>query len=261
MSISKPFRRTCRQFADGEYSEGGRWRYLIHPRFAEEPRHYVRAFLSIQSDLLTLFDFVEPADANLGTYSQKIQQLLLRTCVEVEANLTAILKENGYQAPSGNLTMRHYRLVNYSHRLSSFRIRIPAWRGACNVRQPFKAWASPSDPLQWYQEYNKAKHDRHEFFHRATFGALIDAVCGLAVILSGQFLTEDYSPNAKSLGISGDYSYDSHDDMETAIGDFFRVAMPTDWPEEDRYEFVWPQLEHLEDPFATYDFSQHPLQA
>lgn len=258
MSTTKPFRRTCRQFVDGHYTNDGHWRYLIHPRFALEPRHYVRAFLSIQSDLLNLFDFIEPADENVNTYSHKTQQLLFRACIEVEANLTAILKENGYVGSSGNMTMKHYSLVNHSHRLSPYRVRIPGWRGLRNIRQPFAAWGSGA-PLPWYQAYNKTKHDRHENFHLATFDALIDAVCGLAVVLSAQFCTEDYSPNPKSLGISNDYSYDANDAMDTAIGDFFRVAFPTDWPETERYDFKWQELENLPDPFAKYDYSQYTL--
>ena len=158
MGISQPFRRTCRQFVDGSYSEGGHWLYLLHPRFAQEPRHFVRAFLSLQADMLTLMDFVEPADANLATYSHKIQQLLVRTCIEVEANLTAILRENGY--PDRKLTMTDYRLVNESHRLSSYEVRIPAWRGSASVRRPFEAWLTGKEPLPWYRAYNKSKHDR-----------------------------------------------------------------------------------------------------
>jgi len=256
MGISRPYRRMCRPFLDGDYTEGGRSLYLLHPGFAQEPRHFVRAFLSIQADLLTLMDFVEPADANLRTYSHKIHQLLVRTCIEVEANLTAILKENGYAEARG-WTMKDYRLVEHSHRLSSFQVRVPIWRGTSGARSPFSAWSQPQGALAWYQHYNKAKHDRHESFHLATFEALIDAVAGLVVVPSAQFHSEDYSPNDKGLSIGSSYSYDTDDGMETAIGAYFRVRFPTEWPDADRYDFSWNDLRSQPEPFDRFDHAAH----
>ena len=97
--VDHPYRRTCRQFVDGHYTEGGRGQYMIHPKYAQAPEHYVRAFLILLKDLRELFDYVEPADANLACYSYRIHALLLRACVDVEANCRAILAENGYSRP------------------------------------------------------------------------------------------------------------------------------------------------------------------
>lgn len=71
-----------------------------------------------------LFSFVEPADQNLNTYSHRIQQLLTRCCIEVEANLTAILLENGYSKAPNDLIMRDYRTIEYSHKLSEYEVRM-----------------------------------------------------------------------------------------------------------------------------------------
>ena len=114
MSVLRPYRRTCRQFTDGSYSEGGRWIYLLHKRYATDARHYVRAFLLLQQDVLDLFIYIEPSDKNLHTYSHRIQQLLMRVCAEIEANLTAILLDNDYEAVRSSLTMRQYCIVNIS---------------------------------------------------------------------------------------------------------------------------------------------------
>ena len=77
MSISLPYRRTCRQLVDGSYANNGHGGYVTHPRYANDPEHYVRAFLLIQKDLIELFDYVEPADQNLVCYSYRIHELLL----------------------------------------------------------------------------------------------------------------------------------------------------------------------------------------
>ena len=254
MAIAKPYRRTCRQFSDGSYSEGGRWQYLLHRKFAKDPQHYVRAFLLLQKDLLDLFAYIEPASSNLQTYSHRVQQLLMRACVEMEANLTAILVENGYKKASGDLTMQDYKLVNHSHRLSSYEVRIPGWQGDHEIRRPYAGWEN-SRPLAWYRAYNKSKHNRHESFQLATFDALVDAMCGLIALLSAQFHDEDYSPREKSLSIGSSYSYDTDDGMESAIGGYFRIRFPTDWPAADRYEFDWNELRKADDPFDEFDHS------
>jgi hypothetical protein len=60
MALSKPFKRTARPQADGNYR--GQARYIKDPRYAAGREHYIRAFLILQKDLLELFDYVEPSD-------------------------------------------------------------------------------------------------------------------------------------------------------------------------------------------------------
>jgi hypothetical protein len=119
MPVSKPYRRTVRQFVDGHYAQDGKWRYIRHAKFAIEPEHYVRAFAILQKDILELFDFVEPADANLSCYSYRIHELFMRTCIEIEANFKAILTENEY-GRSGDWNITDYRKTEPSHLLSGY---------------------------------------------------------------------------------------------------------------------------------------------
>jgi hypothetical protein len=249
MPVDRPYRRTCRQFVDGHYTEGGRWQYMVHPKFAQSPEHYVRAFLILLKDLQELFDYVEPADKNLACYSYRIHALLLRACVEVEANCKAILKENGY-ARSGDWNMGDYKKIEKTHLLSAYEVKVPNWSGRVATRTPFSAW-STGGSLLWYQAYNTTKHDRHSEFEQATFEHLIDACCGLLVVLSAQFETNDFSPGNTLLALEG-----SSDGMESGIGGYFRVRFPANWPTELRYDFDWQQLKDEADPFQTLDYSR-----
>ena len=224
---------------------------MVHPRFAESPEHYVRAFLLLQKDLQELFDYVEPADKNLSCYSFRIHALLLRACVEVEANCKAILKENGYSR-GGDWNMGDYKKINTTHRLSSYGIKIPNWHGVKNIWSPFSAWANRR-PLPWYEAYNTTKHDRHTEFEQATFEHLLDACCGLLVVLSAQFETNDFSSGSTLLALEG-----PDDGMETGIGGYFRVKFPNDWPEELKYDFEWEALKGEADPFRTIDYTTIP---
>ena len=247
MSITRPYRRTCRQFVDGNYTEGGRSQYMVHPKYADAPEHYVRAFLILLKDLQELFDFVEPADSNLSCYSYRIHSLLLRACIEVEANCKAILSENGY-ARSGDWNMGDYKKIEKTHLLSKYEVKVPTWSGSRETWTPFATWAS-NGSLPWYQAYNATKHDRHTEFPKATFEHLIEAMCGLMVLLSAQFETNDFSPGDTLLAVSG-----PSDGMESGIGSFFRVRFPENWPPELRYDFDWQTLRNEDDPFQTIDY-------
>ena len=251
MGIKQPYRRTCRQFSDNSYANSGKSAYIEHEKYANSPEHYIRAFLLIQQDLHTLFDYIEPADKNLKTYSYRIHELLLRTCVEIEANCKAILLENGY-VKKGDMNMTDYKKINLSHRLSSYEVKLPLWNGKANIRKPFSSWQT-GGALPWYSIYNQTKHDRHSKFELATFDHLIDSVCGLVALLSSHFWTNSFSGGNSYLIIGG-----PNDGMASAIGGYFRVKFPTDWPNSEKYDFTYQDWENLEksttDPFQNFPY-------
>jgi hypothetical protein len=245
--ISKPFKRTVRPLKDGTYRNSGNGLYVLDKDFSNDPQHYVRAFLLIQEDLLKIFRYVDPNDLNDQTISLKIHELLVRTCIEVEANFTAILSENIYTVHPNKFNMaKDYCLIEQSHHLSKYQVKLPVWTGTKNVITPFKDWTnvSPTNwtPLTWYNAYNKSKHDRHLHFDKASFRNLIDAVAGLLVLLSSQFLEEDFSPVPKGLSVSGPYSYDYDPKFDAGIGGYFMIKFPDDWDEAEKYDFEWQSL-------------------
>jgi hypothetical protein len=247
MPVNKPYRRICRQFSNGSYAEGGRSRYIEHPKYAKSPEHYIRAFTLLLKDMQELFDYIEPSDKNLSCYSYRIHELLLRACIEIEANCKAILVENGY-IKSNDMKMGDYKKINVSHRLSSYEVRLPFWRGTHNIRKPFLSWAIGNN-LRWYQAYNVTKHDRHESFDLATFEHMTDAMGGLIILLSSQFYTHDFGPSDKVLALD-----EPRDGMESSICGYFRVRYPTDWPTDQQYDFEWQKLEKEADPFQEFDY-------
>lgn len=245
---------------NGTYRNEGHCQYLLHPNYASEPQHYIRAFRIILKDLKELFEYVEPCDQNKETVSLIIQELLTRVCIEIEANFTAILKENLYSR-KGNWNMQNdYCLVDYTHKLSFYQVKFPIWKGANDVRQPFKNWSDKSDKnwhvLDWYQAYNKSKHDRHSYFQKATFDNLLNAVSGMVVLLSAQFMNENYSPAPKSLSIG--YSYDFDPKFDIAIGGDFKVKYPEfqHWNSNELYGFKWDNIESDPNPIDLIDYDK-----
>ena len=253
MGLALPYKRTARQLKDNSYQNDGNGEYVSHPDFADSPGQYIRAFLLIQKDLQHLFDYIEPSDINLKTYSYRIHELLIRTCIEVEANFKAILLENGYIKVDKNgkpldLKIIDYKKVNITHRLSSYEVQIPNWIGNQAIRKPFEKW-DVFDTLPWYKAYNETKHDRHNNFHIANFENLIDAVCGLIALLSAQFITNDFS-SVCLLALEG-----PNDGLENAIGDFFRIRFPSDWKDEEKYDFDWHSLTDSDKKIMKIDYN------
>jgi hypothetical protein len=258
MPHAKPFHRNYRGMLQGYNSGYSQWAYILDRTYAIAPEHYVRAFLLIQSDLIKLFEFIEPADENLTAYSFRTHELLIRSCIEVEANFKAILKENiynprdrhGEEIPESRWNIHNYRLVNNTHHLSSYRVQVPIWSGEKSTFTPFADW-SIGQPLTWYQAYNKSKHDRHEQFKSANFATLLNAVAGLVVLLSSQFGTQDFSPKTEAFELSGGGYYSG----ESAIGDFFRIEFPSDWVDDELYDFDWCNLREQADRFNKIDYN------
>jgi hypothetical protein len=248
MSVTKPYYLTVRPYTNGDYSSAGSSAYVEHPAYANNPSSYVRAFLLLQKDLQTLFEYVEPSEQNLQAYSFRTFELLLRACTEVEANFKAILRANTYSG-RGNLTIEDYFKTDASHFLSQYEIRMPYWSGNGKIRKPFAAWAGGTHPLGWYQAYNNAKHDRAGNLAEATLEHVIDAISGLAVVLASQYYIYDFTPN-------GDYlMLDDADKFEGGIGGYLRVKFPESVPVADRYDFDWRSIESQADPFQKFNYN------
>jgi hypothetical protein len=106
------------------------WAYIHDREYAKNAGHYVRALILIQNDLQSIFEYLEPSNECRTAYSYRIHALLMRTCIEVEANFKAILEENTFTPPPHrSLNMTHYRKVDATHHLSSYEVMLPIWNG------------------------------------------------------------------------------------------------------------------------------------
>jgi hypothetical protein len=252
MAVTQPYHRNRRPFINGSFlgPNNAHWRYIYHPKYAELPDHYFRGFNLILKDLINLFDYIEPSDINFNTYSFRINELLFRTCVEIEANLTAILRENGYSR-SGNWAMdKDYYKIEASHHLSAFEVLFPVWYGGQSPRVPFADWAAKYNPLFWYKTYNTVKHDRLQEFTNANFKNLTYAVAGLVAVIAAQFGSENYFPGPVNFVASTG----PNDGMDDSIADYFRIKYPANWTVHELYDFDWQAIQSQLDPFADYTY-------
>jgi len=118
MPILKPYYRIWRG------KEG--YPYILDERYAKDRVSLCRAYRIILQDLSNLFNFIEPTDDNLNTYSHKTYELFLRICTEFESNCKLILQSNGYVVERGNI--KDYYLINKAMHLSEYSLIIPMWK-------------------------------------------------------------------------------------------------------------------------------------
>ncbi|GAF05568.1 hypothetical protein [Saccharicrinis fermentans] len=259
MRIELPYHRIYRPVIESHPNAGySSWAYIVDRNYCQSGHSYVRAFLLILEDLKRIFEFIEPSPESMQTFSYRIHELFMRTCIEVEANFKAILSENIYTPQLdrfGNpiLNMRIYRKVNSTHRLSSYKVGLPQWSDSeLLILEPFKVWSESNTSPEWYQSYNKSKHDRHDNFKYANLENLLNAISGLLVLISSQFRQEDFSAGESLMAFSGGDYYD----MQSAIGSLFRIQFPTNWSDEEKYHFDWSELKNEEIRFQKFNYDE-----
>ncbi len=233
---------------NGEYNQSSDQPYVRDELYANDASHFISAYQLLEADLMKLFTFIEPADANLSTYSHRLYELLLRASTEFEANARAVLVANGY-SKTGRWNIFDYAKLEPACRLSAFATTLPVWRGSDSVRRPFSVWAKNQNAsLPWYADYNSVKHNRSGEFELATLGNVIDAVSGVFIMLFAQFNMVVWNPY-------GNLTFYATTPSGALIhpSSFFQITLPS-WEPDNRYDFEWKKLKATTDPIAKYSF-------
>lgn len=139
---------------------------------------------------------VHPAADTLNVYGHEIRNLLILASTEVEAHWRGVLDANGFK--KRNLCTKNYVRLVGPMKLDSYAVSFPSYPWL-EPAKPFAGW-NAEQPLEWYQAYNKVKHDREDAFQRATLQNAFNAVSACVVMLAAQFT------RSKGLGGHSDLS-------------------------------------------------------
>lgn len=240
-----PFHRCYRPVISG-LSERN---YLNDDCYAQKPYSFTKAFLTLQKEIEELFLFVEPTYDNRNTYSYRIQQLLIRVCIELEANFKAIMSENKYSKDSNWWDINDYWKINASHKLSEYKVYMPNWEGDNKYFEPFAGWRK-SPRLAWYRASQRTKHNRAAKLYEANLENLMNAFCGLFVVVTAQFGEMDYTTGPILVSVSGK---DSYYGCDFGIGNMLKPIYP-EWSEEDKYIIDWAEVCESPDRFRKFDY-------
>lgn len=244
-----PYHRCFRPFVKRSNSNYSQRYYLNDDDYAQMPYSYTRAFLALQKEMEDLFSYVEPAHNNRYTYSYRIQQLFIRVCIELEANFKAIMSENKYSKNSDKWKINDYWKINASHKLSEYKVYMPTWDGRTKEFAPFANW-SKTPRLGWYRAYQRTKHNRSSRLYEANLENLMNAFCGLFIVLSAQFGEEDYITGPVIVTVSGS---DTYYGCDFGIGDMLKPIYP-EWSEDEKYDIDWADVCESPNRFRRFDY-------
>jgi hypothetical protein len=148
---------------------------------------------SLFDQMQDLFRCVEPSAANIKTFGNRIRELLILTCTEVEAGWRAVLDQNSV-APKDRYTTSDYIRVKEPLRLSEWEVTLQDYPDA-GTFAPFKNWSAPDTTrsILWYEAYNAVKHHRDAQFSQASLGNLIEAVAAVHILQVAQWGPEIYN--------------------------------------------------------------------
>jgi hypothetical protein len=252
MALSQPFYRICRPFTEGVWwRAAGQEPYVLDPRYCPNRTHFLHAYHLLEIELLKVFDYVAPADANREVFSHELYQLLLRACTEVEANARAILAANGYERKGkGNWDITDYRKVEQACRLSEYAVTLPIWDGTQSRRIPFENWRSDHSDhsLEWYLAYNQVKHNRSANFRHANLENVLEAICGVFVLLFAQFHVLAFDAFHVVSRFKSDGDVLAHENS------LFEIELAKGWQPEEKYDFDWSAIKIGPTPISSFAF-------
>ena len=135
-------------------------------------------FMALESDLERLSRYVEFTDKNFSTFSIEIAHLFLAAASEVDVvakDLCASLDKN-----SKAKSIDRYRQVitNYYPDIGTYQVMIP--RHGLTFT-PWENWASEKSPL-WWTSHNKVKHQRNEFYEKASLKNALNCMAALFLL-------------------------------------------------------------------------------
>ncbi len=154
-----------------------------------ELRSAEQVLLLLVQRLDELLLFIEPTKSTLQTFGHKSRELLILACTEIESLWRHYLELAGLNPPKHGFNTNDYvRLVRPLF-LEEFEVTLPRHKDVPSIR-PYLGWnvhPSPTTTLGWYAAYNKAKHDRRNYFFEASLLRCIEAVAANLIMFSVRF--------------------------------------------------------------------------
>lgn len=236
MIINKPYYRIrrCKRFPT--FYDGHTDDYVLKAEYMPvEVRHsMVRALDTLLADLMVALNFIEPDDANLTVYSNRLYELLLRAATEFESNCKGILIANGYRGKRRDLGIEDYRNLDSVLKLSEYEVVFSFWNSERTLT-PLSSWKT-SHTLGWYKAYNDVKHNRTENFQLANLSNVLNAIAGVACVVYAQLGPYMSGVNSFAEDLIDGRSYFEYKGLEIVQPSF----------EEDEYNIIWQEKYEFE---------------
>jgi hypothetical protein len=133
-------------------------------------------FLALEEDLDRLSRYVDFA-GNDETYSLEIARVLLGASAEVDVVLKQICKKYTPSSTASSIGKYFPEVSANCQNFVGFEVKIPRYG---LTLQPWINWKADLPP-DWWSAHNKVKHQRDQYFEKATLKNCLNAMGGLFV--------------------------------------------------------------------------------
>lgn len=139
-------------------------------------------------DLYDVFKFVAPYKENLSCFGNKMRNIIILACTEIDSMMKCILEKSKVKPQLNFYTTKDYFKLNMPLQLNEYTLSLSRFEEFGEFK-PFLTWDSknPTSSLSWYHNYNNVKHDRESNFSKANLTNAIDSIMALAALMASQF--------------------------------------------------------------------------
>lgn len=140
----------------------------------------LKILLEKLSDILL---YVEPTNTNMDVFGYKIRELLILSCTEVENHFLAILRKSSLLNGNKMYTTNDYVKLKKVAYLDEYVIKYRIYKNIPEFK-PFIKWddTNPTKSLEWYDAYNKTKHNSDEEFSSSKLKYALEAVAANIIL-------------------------------------------------------------------------------
>lgn len=145
---------------------------------AESLLHY-NYFIALDADVENLSRFIEFNPDNFPAYSIEMAHLMLAAASEVDVVAKLICKKVNPESKAENIAQYKGVIKKEFPQLCEIKVLMPRYG---LTLEPWINWKSNKKP-EWWDYYNKVKHERNKYFKQANLKNTLNAVAGLFVTL------------------------------------------------------------------------------
>lgn len=147
-----------------------------------------QSLIILLQKLNELLLYIQPTKESLKTYGHKIRELLLLSATEFENQCTLLLKEWGINPTGRYYTTNDYIKIKKHVKLTEFTISYKVFEKDERF-VPFEKWSktNPTKTLEWYDSYNKTKHNQYSEFDKATLNAVFNSIAANIIMFITRF--------------------------------------------------------------------------
>jgi hypothetical protein len=142
---------------------------------------------NLKEHLEVISKVIYPCEDNGDAFGHEIRNVLIVSCTEVEAQWRGVMRDGFcFEKKDGEdmATRVQYKELLEPLRLHQYCVRFPYFPTLREI-SPFKDWKSEGK-LDWYDAYNKVKHDREKNFRQAKLIHAFEAAAAYFVMLCAQ---------------------------------------------------------------------------